>query len=185
MSSSAADEALQRLTSLFARRDDAGDIWSGANVVAVDRDDLPLPSLVLFVLTRTMGLLNLGMHEKTRWHVPFAFRGHNVTLAFQKFGMRMYINVATSSSEDAQAVADNVVRCLKTIIRIVERTTLSDIADRQLADANVTIANQSGRLRAMYEHFRQQAGEAFAESKKSFRQRTLRPTRESPRCSQQ
>jgi len=83
MSSSAADDALHRLTAPFTRRDDAGDIWSGANIIAIDRDDLPVPSLVLFVLTRTMGLVDLGEHEKTRWHVPFGFRGHRVTLALQ------------------------------------------------------------------------------------------------------
>lgn len=165
-SRAAADEALQRLTALFAHRDDAGDISSGVNVVSIDRDDLPLPSLVLFILTRTMGLPNLGVHEKTRWHVPFAFRGHRVTLAFQKFGMRMYIGVAAGSSEAARLVADDIIRSLKKIIHIVEKTTLSDIADRQLTNANVTIANRSGRLRAMYEHFRQQASGAFAESQR-------------------
>lgn len=148
----------------FSRRDDAGDIWSGAKIIAIDRDDLPVPSLVLFVLTRTMGLVDLGMHEKTRWHVPFGFRGHRVTLALQKFGMRMYIDVAKGSGESAQAIADDVVRSLKKVIRIVEKTTLADIAGQQLADANVTIANQSGRLRAMYEHFREQASAAFAAS---------------------
>jgi hypothetical protein len=40
MSSSAADETLHRLTAPFTRRDDAGDIWSGANIIAIDRDDL-------------------------------------------------------------------------------------------------------------------------------------------------
>jgi hypothetical protein len=164
MHSSASDEALRHLTAPFARRDDAGDIWSGANVFAIDRDDLPLPSLVLFVLTRTMGLVDLGVHDKTRWHVPFGFRGHRVTLAFQKFGMRMYIDVAKESGESAQAIAADVVRILKKVIRIVEKTTLADIATRQLAGANVTIANQSGRLRAMYEHFRAQAKEAFGAS---------------------
>jgi hypothetical protein len=44
--------------------------------IQVDRGQLPVPSLVLFLLTHVMGMVDLGRDDKTAWQVPFEFRGH-------------------------------------------------------------------------------------------------------------
>lgn len=57
-----------------------------------------------------------------------------------------------------------MIQRLGKALRIVEREVLKDYAGEQLDEGRVTIANQSRRLRGMYEHFREAAAAAFAES---------------------
>lgn len=130
-------------------------------MVRVEPSDLPVPGLVLLALTRVMGLANLGLDEKTAWHVPLTFRGHRVTIAHQKFGLRLYIVPAHGTAEAPEPIGAEIVRRLQQILRIVERHILSDYAASQIREGRLTIANRSGRLRAMYEHFRGMADAAF------------------------
>ena len=64
--------------------------WSQESVrIDVERNKLPVPGLVLFLLLGVMGMTDLGRDDKTAWQVPFSFRGHRVTMASQKFGASM------------------------------------------------------------------------------------------------
>lgn len=112
MASAKAQEALKHLFDGFERREDHGDTWGESAMVRIEPKDLPVPGLLLFLLTEVMGLVNLGPDEKTAWHVPLAFRGHRVTVASQKFGLRMYVVPADGSSEGAEAIATEVRRRL-------------------------------------------------------------------------
>lgn len=78
--------------------------------IQVDRGQLPVPSLVLFLLTHVMGMVDLGRDGKTAWQVPFEFRGHRVTIASQKFGLPVYVIPAPGSEETAEAVVGTVHR---------------------------------------------------------------------------
>jgi hypothetical protein len=160
------EKALRYLLDGFSRREDHGDIWTSSEMVRVEPTDLPVPSLVLFLLTRVMGMVNLGLEEKTEWHVPVNFRGHRVTIASQKFGLRLYVIPTEDSDETVTAIAAEVVGRLRKALRIVEREILAEHAKQQLDDGRLTIANQSGRQRAMYEHFREAATTAFSAADK-------------------
>jgi hypothetical protein len=160
------EKALRYLLDGFSRREDYGDIWTSSEMVRVEPTDLPVPSLVLFLLTNVMGMVNLGREEKTEWHVPVTYRGHRVTVASQKFGLRLYVLPTENSGEAAGAIAAEVVGRLRKALRIVEREVLADHAKQQLNDGRLTIANQSGRQRAMYEHFRGAAITAFSAAEK-------------------
>jgi hypothetical protein len=167
MSLPKAHAALRRTLEGFTQRDDRGDLWSGSVMVRVPPSDLPVPGLVLFLLTTVMGMRNLGREEKTAWHVAVGFRGHRVTVANQKFGLRVYVVPVEGSTEPAEQIAKDVVRRLQKAVGILEQTLLADHAKQQLDDGYLTIANQAVSLRAMYQHFREGARKAFAESEAS------------------
>jgi hypothetical protein len=164
MAADKAREALKYLFADFERRDDHGDLWTKAEMVRIAPKELPVPGLLLFLLTRIMGLRNLGPDEKTAWHVPMRFRGHRVTIASQKFGLRLYIRANSDCRESAEEIGRAVIQRLAKALRIVEREVLANYAAEQIAEGSVTVANQSHRLRAMYQHFRAAAAFAFAES---------------------
>jgi len=154
--------ALRRLLEGFTPRDDEGEIWSQESVrIDVERNKLPIPGLVLFLLLGVMGMTDLGRDDKTAWQVPFSFCGHRVTMASQKFGLRLYVIPASGSEETAEVIARQVVTRLRKALRIVERNVLADYAKVQLDHGRLTIANRAHLHRGMYRHFRDAAVAAF------------------------
>ena len=154
--------ALRRLLEGFTPRDDEGEIWSQESIrIDVERNKLPVPRLVLFLLLGVMGMTDLGRDDKTVWQVPFSFRGHRVTMASQKFGLRLYVIPAPGSEETAEVIAGQVVTRLRKALRIVERNVLADYAKVQLDHGRLTIANRAHWHRGMYRHFRDAAVAAF------------------------
>ena len=127
----------------------------------MERNKLPVPGLVLFLLLGVMGMTDLGRDDKTAWQVPFSFRGHRVTMASQKFGLRLYVIPASGSEETAEVIARQVVTRLRKALRIVERNVLADYAKVQLDHGRLTIANRAHLHRGMYRHFRDAAVAAF------------------------
>src|SRR5258708_6475188 len=147
--------ALRRLLEGFTPRDVEGEIWSQESIrIEVERNQLPVPGLVLFLLLGVMGMSDLGRDDKTAWQVPFSFREHRVTLASQKFGLRLYVVPAPGSEETAEAIARQVVTRLRKALRIVERNVLADYAKVQLQHGRLTIVNRAHVHRGMYRHFR-------------------------------
>jgi hypothetical protein len=154
--------ALRRLLADFTPRDDEGEIWSQESFrIDVERNKLPVPGLVLFLLLGVMGMTDLGRDDKTAWQVPFSFRGHSVTMASQKFGLRLYVHPAPGSEETAEVIAGQVVNRLRKALRIVERNVLADYAKAQLDHGQLTIANRAHVHRGIYQHFRDAAVVAF------------------------
>jgi hypothetical protein len=170
-----AHDALAHLLADFQRRDDRGDLWIKAARVAVGPTELPVPGLLLFLLTEVMGLTNLGPDEKTAWHVAMGFQGHQVTIASQKFGLRMFVVPKDGSDEGPEAIAQEVLRRLRKALRIVEKEVLVEHAQEQLSEGRLTIANHSRRFRGMYEHFRAAAEVAFVASEAPAERRERAP----------
>jgi hypothetical protein len=157
--------ALRRLLEGFTPRDDEGEIWSQESIrIDVERNKLPVPGLVLFLLLGVMGMTDLGQDDKTAWQVPFSFRGHRVTMASQKFGLRLYVIPEPGSAETAEVIAGQVVTRLRKALRIVERNILADYAKVQLDHGRLTIANRAHVHRGMYHHFRDAAVAAFTDA---------------------
>ena len=123
-------EVLKHVLADFQGRDDDGDLWTKADRVRIEPKELSVPGLVLFLLTRIMGLRNLGPDEKTAWHVPIGFRGHRVTIASHKFGVRLYIHANRDSRESAEDIGREVIQRLAKALGIVEREVLADYACR-------------------------------------------------------
>ena len=116
--------ALRRLLEGFTPRDNEGEIWSQESIrIDVERNQLPIPGLVLFLLLGVMGMTDLGRDDKTAWQVPFSFRGHRVTMASQKFGLRLYVIPEPGSGETAEVIAEQVVTRLRKALQSSSATS--------------------------------------------------------------
>lgn len=122
---------------------------------------LPLPPVATLVL-KQRGATDLPRGDKTAWELAFSYKGVACTLALQKFGLRLYVDAEAVAEDDAQAFASQLVGKLQKGVRLIEKPVLRPLADKQLQDGNVTIANQTGWLRGTYEYFVETARTAFA-----------------------
>lgn len=128
----------------------------------VDPARLPLPGLVQLALD-LLGCTNLGRAEKLAWEYPFTVDGVGCSLASQKFGLRLYISdEQVPEDADARALAERIQKRLDIAQRFLERDLLRAIAEDQIRQGRVTIRNQYGRLRGVYDYFRDGAELAFA-----------------------
>jgi hypothetical protein len=109
---------------------------------------------------------SLGRAEKLSWEFPFTFRGRPCSIASEKFGLRLYLGKDPAGGPDAAtdsaAVARTVVSKLSAAVRCLERHVLSVLGADQVAEGNLTVHNQAGRLRGTYEYFRRLATDAYA-----------------------
>jgi hypothetical protein len=131
--------------------------------VAVDRERVPVPSLLYMALVQVVGCPDLGTADKTLWRVPFRYEGIEAMLAYEKFGVRLYLDVAEDGG-GSERLAAEVVGKLNAIVKTIERESLQDLAERKLENGEVTLRNQHHRLRRAYEHFRAEAEETLAAS---------------------
>jgi hypothetical protein len=129
--------------------------------VPVEPRRVPLPSLYRHVLLNAVGGVDLPLGEKMAFDVGFRYEDVLCTLALQKFGVRVYVATDVSQSE-VERFTNRLLGKLAKGVDLVEKQVLRPLADQQLADGNVTIANQRGFLRTTYEHFRDEARRAFS-----------------------
>lgn len=78
-----------------------------------------------------------------------------MTLAFQKFGLRAYVDREEVDEAAAEALASQLVRTIGRALPLLRKTVLTQIADEQVAHGEVNIDNHFPRLKAQYEHFRE------------------------------
>lgn len=110
-----------------------------------------------------VGAHDLGPAEKLAWEYPFRFRNRPCSIALQKFGLRLYITPQDGEdSESLDATAREIIGKISVASRCIERRALTKVAKSELQAGRVTIHNQNGRLRAMYEFFRRLAERAYS-----------------------
>jgi hypothetical protein len=132
-------------------------VWQGGVKTTVQRDDLPVPPMVRWILHDFLGGPDTGRDEKLSWQVLFKFEGRKCAMAFQKFGLRLYFDATDLDEPSAVAFAKAAIGRLKKAVRVAEREVFRDFAEQQVRAGNVTITNQFHDLRSMYEHFRYEA----------------------------
>jgi hypothetical protein len=96
--------------------------------------------------------------EKTHWIVPFTYKGANCAIAHEKFGIRFYIE------ENDSLNPHEVLGKLQKAIASAEKHILSDLAQAQIEQGNITISNQFHKIESQYQYFREQAALAYAPS---------------------
>ncbi len=116
--------------------------------------DAPVPNLLRYALTLT-GLQAHGPDEKVAWWVSFAYRGERCSLAYQKFGLRLYLTTERPAGE-AAATQRQIIKQLRAAVRSVERLIL-DAAPQLLSSGHATVINQHTSLRRAYDYFRERA----------------------------
>jgi hypothetical protein len=128
--------------------------------VPIEPRRVPVPSLYRYVLLEAVDGVDLPLQEKMAFDVGFRYESVPCTLALQKFGVRLYVATDVPES-NVREFSNRLLGKLTKGVELVEKQVLRPLADQQLADGNVTIANQRGFLRTTYEHFRDEARRAF------------------------
>jgi hypothetical protein len=124
--------------------------------LSVSPQDVPVPELLRYAL-KLIGLKSYGPAEKVAWWVHFMFRDELCELAFEKFGLRLYLWTETSE-EVANRMATQLIKKLRSSIRTVEKLIL-DAAPDLLGQGKAIVVNQHRSLREAYEYFRERATE--------------------------
>ncbi|MFD7959233.1 hypothetical protein ACFV5J_00310 [Streptomyces zaomyceticus] len=144
--------------------DQAGLAYGAGNAsrFRVERKVIPVPGVVELVMRLGVGAHNLGRAEKLAWEYPFRFREYACALALQKFGMYLYIApLAGKESDSLEHVAREIFGKVSAAGRCIEKRVLVKVAKSEVQAGRVTIQNQAGQLRAMYEFFRRLAERAY------------------------
>ena len=118
-----------------------------------------MAELILILLRDFLGIEEYGPFEKMRWGLTFDYSGVPFAFELRKFGLAL---ISPREHPLESALTQELVGKLKKAIVLVERH-LSEIAERQTAEGNVTILNLFGRLDARYRFFREQAAEAYVQ----------------------
>jgi hypothetical protein len=107
-----------------------------------------------FVLGHIVGCHDFGRDEKLAWEYALTFEGVSMTLAFQKFGLRAYVDTSVGDEPQATALAQRLVATISDAMPVLRKTVLASIADEQIALGHVNVENHYRTLRGQYEHFR-------------------------------
>lgn len=102
-----------------------------------------------------IGLKVYGPGEKVAWFVNFTYRGEPCVLAYEKFGLRLYLRTE-APEEEARKTQVKVAKQLRSSMRVVEKVIM-DAAPELLGKGEATVVNQHRSLRRAYEYFRERA----------------------------
>lgn len=125
--------------------------------IAITLDRLPVPRLVQWAMTWALGAPDHGKDEKRAWLTTFEYKGIPCSLGLYKFGMRLFVGIDT---DDADTLADEIVKRIDQAIRVAEGDILTDFAEAQMQAGNVTVQNQYGTFHGLYWHFRDRLPDA-------------------------
>ena len=120
------------------------------------RNDLGLIRLPV-LMRYSLELIDIrwrGPGEKVAWWVDFTYKGYACELAHQKFGVRLFVQAP--SEDEAQDIAVQVTKKLKSAVRVVEKVIVA-AAPAILDAGNATVVNQHRALRRAYDYFRERA----------------------------
>ncbi len=129
--------------------------WEGRRF---ELHEFPLPSLVLFSLTRLLNLKAEGRGEKIAWSLDATFCDLPFQLAERKSGFQIVVPKGT-----AEETLIQLVQLLRKAAALAIRS-LEDFAKRQVEAGDVTIPSQLPFFEGSYMFFRQQATKRFRES---------------------
>ena len=122
--------------------------------MTLDPYEAPVPSLLKYALT-LIGLMAYGPDEKVAWWVNFTYRGEPCVLAYEKFGLRLYLRTE-APEEEARKTQVKVAKQLRSSMRVVEKVIL-DAAPELLGKGDATVVSQHRSLQRAYEYFRERA----------------------------
>lgn len=106
-----------------------------------------------FILRKIVGCEDSGRGEKLAWEFPLRFEGVAMTLAFEKFGLRAYVD-ASLDDEAATALAQRMAEQLARAVPLLKKTVLTAIADEQVTLGVVNVENHYRRLHRQFTHFK-------------------------------
>lgn len=134
--------------------------------VAIEKNDFPVPELVLFMMRNVMGWEWSGPGEKVRWTVYGRFKGFPVLFELRKFGFA--IGMDGGEEKDRQ----RLINQLKSALKHVEKF-LQPIAEHQVSLGNASIENRFNEFDTRYRFFRDLADKAYGQAKRKPKKRNI------------
>jgi len=129
-------------------------IYQNGTRVKVERESLPVPQLVFFLLNKMMEYKMGQRYNKMRWILYFLYKNKKCAITLEKFGLRLYLE----NKEDSK----NIIKQINKAINYIEKKILQDYAKKQMKSGNLTISNHFNMLSNMYYFFREEAKEIYA-----------------------
>lgn len=126
---------------------------------AIDRNLVPVPKLLYFLLVFFLEFSTAPREDKTHWIVPFRYRGTPCALALEKFGLFLYIY--KEGELDHEQYAREIVGKLQKGVIHIEKKVLKPLAHIQIRSGHITVVNYYYNLRSMYDYFRECAMRTF------------------------
>ena len=121
-----------------------------------DLDMFPVPELVLFALRDVMGFRWTGPGEKVRWIVHATVEGEPFGFALRKQGFRILRRHGLKPE-----LLRRVSGQLSSSLRLLE-PFLKMVAEAQISEGNLTLANKMALHEDRYRYFRKLADQSFA-----------------------
>jgi hypothetical protein len=132
--------------------DDAGGLIDVA--LRIDRADAPVPNLLRYALL-LVGLKSYGPGEKVAWWVNFTYQSEDCTLAYQKFGLLLYLRTSLRDAKAEKRLRE-IAKKLRSATTRVEKVILAAAPDL-LTRGAATVVNQHYQLHSAYQYFRERA----------------------------
>lgn len=132
------------------------DFWR-FDIFELDRNEFPVPELVLILLRNIMLFPWSRRFEKEKWAVHCKFRGIPISFALRKFGF--CIRYQREKMPDVNGALTQI----KAALPIVEKL-LNDYAQTQSKQGVVTLANLYHELDGRYLFFREKAKQAYEQN---------------------
>lgn len=135
--------------------------------ISIDRNQMPVPELIQYMLVEVLDFPTLGPGDKIRWLIPFSYKGINCTLAYQISGVKLYIAEKVVAPQyplhqDPLYYEKEIIGKLNRAAKIIEKKVLNPYAETQISKGNIIVGNQYRSLDQMYRYFRQQASRSFS-----------------------
>lgn len=151
--------------------------------VPVQSEAFAVPELAIAAL-KWVGFNDSGPHDKTAWCMEGRYRDTHIALASTKFGLRVFVegpahgdstggaaelddaasgSVAFTGTDDLEdkpelrSLVDGFISHVMAGAKVFDRHVMSPLVDAQVTSGDVTLMNQSARLRGAYSYFRWQA----------------------------
>jgi len=119
----------------------------------LDREQIPVPELILFTMKDLLGIKIEGPFEKVRWSILATYRRYPVRFELRKMGFAI---------ECPEIIAEEIMQKLNSSNRVLAGQFLSKFCEYQARRGQVSLLNKYPTLRDSYLFFRQKAKEAFA-----------------------
>lgn len=133
----------------------ASNFWVDAKRTDAGRR-LPEYYLVYFLLVELLGFPHEGPEEKVAWTIPLDYRGTLYTIEHRKMGLGLFIPDPDAHAAEANEIVSRIDKATK------EAQPFFDwLADQQVAQSAVNVANHSQPLHQRYKFLRDSAQAQF------------------------
>lgn len=129
--------------------------------ISIKRETLPVPALLYLLLIRILRFKLCPRPDKTHWILNFKYREINCMVAYQKFGLNLYIEKNMYSEN----VYNEILKKFNKAITYMEKNWLQDYVKQKMKEGDVHVENNFIKLSNMYHYFRNKAEESFLVNK--------------------